>query len=213
MAQARSSSGSDSALADAPLLLRPWEETDVTGLRAAIDEDVSHVRPWLTWSLEEPATPERTRERLLEQIEQYHSDIAWRFAITPADQPAVILGGANLYPTFGPAARGLGYWVRRSAAGAGVAGSAVAALIVEAFADPEIGRMIIQCDVGNAASAAFARRLGFAYTGEAERTYPDGTPRPVLEFELTRAQYDAEHATSLRDRARRVRIADRRAFR
>ena len=128
---------------ESPLVLRPWSESDAQALRAAIDEDIDHIRPWLTWSLEEPATLERTVERLREQIAEHASGRAYRFAIAPADGSA-ILGGVNLYPTPGPA-WGLGYWVRRSAAGTGAAGAAVSALVIGAFDGGGTDRLVIQC--------------------------------------------------------------------
>lgn len=98
------------------LRLRPWTVADAGALREAIDEDVEHLRPWLTWTLEEPATLERTRERLGEWVARVRAGRAKRFAITPVDRPERILGGAHLNWRDGPAAYDLGYWVRGSAA-------------------------------------------------------------------------------------------------
>lgn len=188
------------------LLLRPWAESDAEGLRAAIDEDVDHLKPWLSWTLEEPATLERTRARLRGYVDQFRAGQGFRYAITPGDRPSLILGGAHLNCRVGPRAHDVGYWVRRSAVRQGIAAAAVSKLAVHAFTERGVDRLVVQCDVANAASEAFARALGFEYAGTATTTYPDGAPRPVSRFEMDRDGYRLRHAPTLRDRARRVRL-------
>lgn len=189
-----------------PLLLRPWAESDVVGLRAAIDEDVGHLKPWLSWTLEEPATPERTRDRLGEWVDEFRQSRAFRYAITPLDRPSLILGGAHLNHRVGPAAHDVGYWVRKSAVRRGIASAAVSALVIHAFERRKVERLVIQCDVANAASEAFARALGFERIGTATATYPAGAPRPVSRFEMILESYRLRHRPTLGDRARRVRL-------
>lgn len=186
------------------LLLRPWSDADAPALRDAIDEDVDHLRPWLSWTLEEPATPERTRERLRTWVEEFRTGAGFRWAVTPRDRSSFILGGANLNRRFGAAAHDVGYWVRKSAARQGVAGAAVSRLAIHAFEERDVARLVSQCDVANRASASFARALGFEPLGEATAAYPDGAPRPVLRFEMTRESYERAHAPALRARASRV---------
>lgn len=189
-----------------PLLLRPWTEDDAPALREAIDEDVDHLKPWLSWTLEEPASLERTRERLSRWVAQFQAGEGFRWALVSPDEPSRILGGANLNCRFGPDAHDVGYWVRKSAARQGIAAAAVARLAVHAFEGREVERLVSQCDVGNARSAAFARALGFRFVGEAKTEYPDGSPRPVLRFEMRRESYFREHAPALRGRAGRVKL-------
>lgn len=186
------------------LRLRPWAIADAEALREAIDEDVEHLRPWLTWTLEEPATLVRTRERLRQWVERVREGRAIRFAITPVDEPAHILGGAHLNWRERPAAYDLGYWVRASAARQGIATAAAASLIVHAFDKLDQPRLILHCDIANERSAAMAERLGFRFTREGEAAYPDGTPRCVRQFEMTRQAFHDDHAASLREAARRV---------
>lgn len=64
-------------MSDPDLLLRPWAESDAPALREAIDEDVGHLKPWLSWTLEEPATLERTRARLVEWVDQFRRPGSW----------------------------------------------------------------------------------------------------------------------------------------
>jgi RimJ/RimL family protein N-acetyltransferase len=187
------------------ILLRPWTEADAPGLRDAIDEDVDHLRPWLNWTLSEPATLARTQDRLRDWVEQYRTGRGFRWAIVTEARPDSILGGANLNCRFGPTAHDVGYWVRRSAAGQGMAGAATARLVVHAFSRPDIERLIIQADVVNLASAAVARSLGFELTDTLTIEYDDGRPRPIHRFEMTRSHYRTRER-ALRDRSRNVRL-------
>ena len=188
----------------AGLLLRPWHESDVAGFRAAIDEDVGHVRPWLSWTLEEPAGEERTRERLRAWVEDFEAGRGFRFAITRGGDPRTILGGASLNRRVGPAAHDIGYWVRASATRRGVATAAASRLVVHAFEGRVIERLVSRCDVANERSSAMARALGFRPCGEVMVAYPDGSPRPVLEFELTREEYRRGLQHAFHERARDV---------
>lgn len=191
------------------LLLRPWSGADALALRAAIDEDLAHLKPWLGWTLEEPATLERTRQRLLDYADQLRRGAAFRYAIAPAEEPSFVLGGAHLTFRAGPGAHDVGYWVRRSVVRQGIAAAAVSRLAVFAFEEREADGLLIRCDLANERSAAFARALGFQPAGSETVAYPDGTPRPVLRFELSRERYQAECESDLRTRARRVRLVSR----
>jgi RimJ/RimL family protein N-acetyltransferase len=188
------------------LLLRPWSEADAQGLRAAIDEDLDHLKPWLGWTLEEPATLERTRERLRGYEAAFREGSAFRYAILDDARPGPILGGVHLASRAGPGAHDVGYWVRRSAARRGIASAAVSALVIQAFERRGVDRVLARCDTANRKSVALVRALGFRPVGEAVVAYPDGTPRPVHELELT-ADGLTDHEADLRRRARRVRVA------
>lgn len=190
------------------LTLRPWALSDAVALRAALDEDVSHLKPWLSWTLEEPATLEQTRDRLRKWIAAFETHRGYRYAIVPSARPWEILGGANLNMRFGPDAHDVGYWVRKSAVRQGIAAAAVARLAVHAFEERKVERLVLQSDVANVISASFARALGFEPIGEATIAYPDGSPRPLFRFELTRRRYLDVVAPAYRARARRVRLVE-----
>lgn len=185
------------------LLLRRWTPDDAEGFRAAVDEDVGHVKPWLSWTLEEPATLERTRARLADWAEEFLRGDRHRYAVVTVAAPDTILGGANLACRVGPDALDVGWWLRRSAAGRGIAGAAAARLIVHAFDDRDVARVVAHCDPGNERSIGFARRLGFVGAGGRTFTWPDGTPRPVLCFEMDRDGW-RRWTDELRARAARV---------
>lgn len=191
------------------LILRIWADSDVSGLRDAIDEDLGHLKPWLGWTLEEPSSPEETRDRIARWVRQFRDGRGFRYAIVAEGNPSRILGGAGLNRRIGPAAYTVGYWVRRSAARQGIASAAVSALVVRAFEELGADRLVIECDIANAASASFARTLGFEAVGTATTTYPDGAPRPVHRFALGRDTYRRGLRTAFHRRARGVSVASR----
>jgi RimJ/RimL family protein N-acetyltransferase len=78
------------------------------------------------------------------------------------------------------AARDLGFWLAPSARGLGLMHDAVELVVAFAFAQgaPDV---YWECYEGNTASAAVARRAGFAYTGSGDALIPnrDGSPAPA----------------------------------
>jgi ribosomal-protein-serine acetyltransferase len=61
----------------------------------------------------------------------------------------------------GPGGLEIGYWLHAASTGRGLATAAVAALVGQAFALPDIERVEIVHDQANIASGAIPRRLGF----------------------------------------------------
>jgi RimJ/RimL family protein N-acetyltransferase len=76
--------------------------------------------------------------------------------------------------------RSLGYWLAPGARGNGLVHDAVELVVGWAFAQgaPDV---YWECYAGNTASAAVARRAGFAYTGSGDALVPnrDGSPAPA----------------------------------
>jgi RimJ/RimL family protein N-acetyltransferase len=166
-----------------PLLLRPWRASDVPALRAAIDESLDALRPWMSWAPEEPTTLDVLAARLSRYAQDFAEGSRWRFAVLHADT-GLLLGGASLHPYTGPGALEVGYWVRSSWLRRKVASAAAAALARHAFDAHAVERAEIWCDTENHASARVARGLGFIYAGPLLIVKADGTPRTLAVFRL-----------------------------
>jgi len=164
-----------------PLLLRPWRPDDAPALRAAIDESLDALRPWITWAAAEPTTLEQTRARLVTYAAEFAEGSRWRYAIVLRES-GELLGGASLHPYPGPGALEVGYWVRSGQVRRGIAGAAAAALALHAFRAHRIDRVEIWCDPGNEPSMRVARALGFAHAGQRMTSRADGAPRVVEVF-------------------------------
>jgi RimJ/RimL family protein N-acetyltransferase len=171
-----------------PLLLRPWRPDDAPALRAAIDESLDALRPWMSWAPEEPSTLPVLSARLAGYAADFAEGRRWRYAVLDRETGR-LLGGASLHPYPAPGALEVGYWVRSSQLRRGIAGAAAAALTRHAFQAHGVAAVEIWCDAANHASAAVALSLGFAHHGSRVTTRADGSPRPVEVYRL-----DALHA-------------------
>ncbi|WP_420128248.1 GNAT family N-acetyltransferase [Longimicrobium sp.] len=167
-----------------PLLLRPWSTDDAPALRAAIDESLDALRPFITWAADEPATLEQTRTRLARYAAEFAGASRWRYAVVHRET-GELLGGASLHPYPGPGALEVGYWVRSSRTRRGIAGAAAAALARHALDAHAVERVEIWCDPENAASRLVARSLGFSHAGRHVTHRADGSPRVVEVFRIT----------------------------
>lgn len=165
------------------LLLRPFRADDLLALRAAIDETLADVQRWLPWGGEEPSTLEHLAARLERYGRDFGDGTAWRFAIVDAGDGR-FLGSGTLFPYPAPGALEVGYWIRASAAGRGVATRASAALVRHAFREHRIERMELWTKPGNEASMAVARRLGFHWRERRETSRAGAPPAPFEIFAL-----------------------------
>ncbi len=139
--------------------LRPLERGDTEALHQAILESFEDLHPWMSWC-HEGYTLQETQSWVNSQPGLWRNGIEYNLAILdPAD--GSLLGGAglnHLIPTYRMA--NLGYWVRSSRAGEGIAGSA--ALLVAQFGFEHLGltRAEIVVSAGNVRSQRVAQKIG-----------------------------------------------------
>lgn len=168
-----------------PVRIRPYRADDAPRLYEAARESVGDVFPWLAWChpqyrLEEAAAWAASREDLARQSLEYHFVIAGE-----GDR---FLGGCginqiNRVHRFG----NLGYWVRSSATGRGVAVSAVALAADFAFRNTDLLRLEIVCAVGNRRSQRVAERAGAQREGVLrDRLLLHGAPHDAVMYSLVR---------------------------
>jgi RimJ/RimL family protein N-acetyltransferase len=167
--------------------VRPYRAEDAQHLYAAARESVDDVFPWLPWchpqySLEDAMAWARSREELAHQALEYHFVIA-------GEQDA-FLGGCginqiNRIHRFG----NLGYWVRSSQTGRGVAASAVALLARFAFQNTDLIRLEIVCAVGNHRSQRAAEKAGAQREGILrDRLLLRGTPHDAVMYSMVKTR-------------------------
>ena len=147
--------------------LRPYAPDDAEALWEAVRESVAEVSPWLPWCHAEYSRAEavewiRTRAPLAAEKSEYG------LAIVGGD--GRFLGGCginqiNRTHRFG----NLGYWVRTSATGRGVATEAVRQAAAFAFRTTDLVRLEILCAVGNSRSQRVAERAGALREGVLRR--------------------------------------------
>ncbi|MGI8886007.1 MAG: GNAT family N-acetyltransferase [Gaiellaceae bacterium] len=115
-----------------------------------------------------------------------------------------VLGGTGLHKRRGADALEIGYWIRSSHVGRGLATESSAALTRVAFELCDVDRVEIRVDPANEASLTIPRKLGFVEEGILRRRLPpdeDGVPRDVIVFSLFRDGFAGSPSSSARVQA------------
>jgi ribosomal-protein-serine acetyltransferase len=138
--------------------IRFYNPEDAEPLFEAALESVAEVGRWLTWC--HPAlTVEDVRSWIDVQIGNWEAGTEYEFAVV--DGGGVFLGGCGVNRIDNENRFGnLGYWVRSSRTGGGVAVAAARQVARWAFANTELERLEIVCAVGNTRSSRVAEKLG-----------------------------------------------------
>jgi RimJ/RimL family protein N-acetyltransferase len=165
------------------LLLRPFRPDDLLQVREAIDETLAEVQRWLPWGKEEPSSLEQLAARLEKYATECAEGTAWRLALVD-DTNGRFLGSGALFPYPGPRALEVGYWIRNSEAGRGLATRAAAALVRYGFGERGVERMELWTRPGNEPSAAVARRLGFHFREQRETSRAGAAPEAYDIFDI-----------------------------
>jgi RimJ/RimL family protein N-acetyltransferase len=155
------------------LVIRCWRAQDAAKLKEAVDSSVEHLRRWLPWAADEPESLERKLERIRRWRGDFDLGLDFVYGVFDLAE-ARVLGGTGLHNRVGPDAREIGYWVRADSIGKGIATEFAAALTRVAFEVDRIARVEIHVVVGNGASAAVPRKLGYIHEATLRRPHPGG---------------------------------------
>jgi ribosomal-protein-serine acetyltransferase len=144
-------------LTDEDMLLRPFRLDDSAHLYCAVRESLKELKPWMSWATAD-YTEMTAREYITIARARWEEHTYYAFAIT---RPGELLGGCTLssvHPIYHFC--NLGYWVRTSCHGHGIAGRA--AKLAARFAFEQLGliRVEIVIAVGNQASLRVAEKIG-----------------------------------------------------
>lgn len=138
--------------------IRPYELADAPALFEAAKESCSDVYPWLPWCHPEYQIDE-AQEWLADQVRKRREGTEFEFAIL--DREDNYLGGCGLNDIDGKReCANLGYWVRSSAMGHGIAVRAVELLSKWGFENTDLIRLEIRCAVANVRSQRVAEKAG-----------------------------------------------------
>lgn len=174
-------------LTDGSILVRTYRDADASLLFEAVRESIAEVSPWLPWCHENYSI-EESREFITSRKAAAQSDEHYSFAVFQRNNPQRLLGGVGLnfinrVHQFG----NLGYWVRTSAAGQGVASNA--ARLVAQFGFEKLGlqRIEILAAIPNVASQRVAEKTGAVREGILrKRLLIHGEPQDAIMFSLVR---------------------------
>lgn len=186
-APAASGTTAPGPLRTARLLLRCWSRDDAPLLKQAVDESLPELQQWMPWAATEPSPLDSFAERIEKFRRAFVEGRDWTYGVFDAGETRV-LGGAGLHARSEPGRLEIGYWIRSSETGKGLATEAAAALVERAFRLHGVEAVEVRCDARNAASAAVPRRLGFRHAATLAETdkAPDGGPRETLVWVLER---------------------------
>jgi len=164
-------------IVDGPVL-RCWEPRDAALLKDAVDASLEHLREWMPWAHDEPQSLDDKVELLRRFRGNFDLGNDYVYGIFSADESEV-LGGAGFHTRRGDGAFEIGYWVRASHIGRGIATTVTAALTRVGIELGGVARIEIRVDPGNETSCRIPRRLGYREEGTLRRLLPtpDGTPR------------------------------------
>src|SRR5712671_6270516 len=151
-------------LTEGPLLIRPYREADAIALYEAVRESVSEVSLWLPWCHQDYSI-EESREFIGSRELASQGDEWYSFGIFEKRDGAFLGGvGINFINRVHQMAN-LGYWVRTSATGRGIA--TIATRLAARFGFEELGlqRIEIVAAVGNVPSQRVAEKAGATREG------------------------------------------------
>ena len=168
------------------LLLRLCEPDEAHLLRAAVDGSLKHLREWMPWAMDEPASLEDTRNRLALRAKSFADGEEFSYSIFNRAETEVY-GGVGLHRRDEPDCLELGYWIRADQIGQGLATEAARALAIAALELREITRVQIDCDPQNHKSIRVVEKLGFRFVErqKGNKLTPKGGRRDTLVFEIS----------------------------
>ena len=185
------------------LAIRCWDPRDAPLLKEALDTSLDHLRPWMPWALDEPRPLQQTIDLLRRFRGMFDLGQDFVYGVLRPDE-AEVVGGSGLHTRVGEGALEIGYWLRASAVGRGLARETVAALAVVAFRVCEVDRVELHIDPANDRSLRVPRALGFAEEGTLRRRLPsgaDGRPRDMVVFTLFRDELERSPLAEVAPRA------------
>jgi RimJ/RimL family protein N-acetyltransferase len=166
------------------LVLRAWRASDAPLLRHAIDSSLDHLRAWMPWAMNEPASLEDTFARLAGYAAKFDAGEDFVYGIFNRDETSV-LGGTGLHPRIAADGLEIGYWIRADQVRRGFAVEAARALTEAGLAVPDVVRIQIRCDPANVVSRRIPERLGYRLIEHrsGDTIDPRGLPRDTVVYE------------------------------
>jgi RimJ/RimL family protein N-acetyltransferase len=151
-------------LTDGIVTLCPFEFGEENALHQAVQESLPELKPWMAWA-DEKYTNETALNFITLTRTYWSNGTLYAFAITDA-QTHALLGGCSLshiHPVYHFC--NLGYWVRTSRHGEGIAGRATQLAARFAFEKVNLIRTELVIAVGNERSIRVAEKIGAHYEG------------------------------------------------
>jgi len=139
-------------------IIRPYLATDAPAVMEAALESVAEIEPWMPWC-HAGYNLELAREWIALSTRNRADGTSYEFMICDDEDRCLGACGINDFHREYPIAN-IGYWVRSSASGRGVAPAAVRLAVRWAFANTPLQRLEIVAATGNVRSQRVAEKAG-----------------------------------------------------
>src|SRR5271155_1379882 len=120
--------GPDEILQQGPGTLRRFREDDLDPVFQAVTESLDHLRPWMPWAAD--YTRDSAAGFLAKSAQGWAHGTEYGYAIIT---DGALAGSCSLMSRIGPGGLEIGYWVRLACTRRGLATTASAALVEQAF--------------------------------------------------------------------------------
>lgn len=149
------------------LIIRRYERNDAAALVDAVTESVNELSLWMPWAKYEPQTVVQREELIDTWNDEWVQRTNFVMGIFIND---MCVGGTGFHLRGDQGSLEIGYWVRSSHVGRGIAQRSSRALTTAAFSLPEVSVVQIAHDIANVRSGRVPESLGFQMIQESERT-------------------------------------------
>jgi len=179
-------------LTDGRVLIRPYRAADIGAMYEAVRESIREVSRWLPWC-HAGYTVEETKAFVMSREDAWKNDEAYGFGVFDSASGNYLGGvGLNFINRVHQCAN-LGYWVRSSQTGRGVASAATRLAARCALEHLGFQRVEILAAVGNRASQRVAEKAGATREGTLrQRLLVNGQPHDAVLYSLISEDFMAE---------------------
>lgn len=169
--------------------IRGYVEADSTELLEAVKESYTDLAPWMPWA-HSAYSEDDSRSWVHATIQGRAANTLFDFAVLDANGRYVGGCGVNQIQK-AYACANLGYWIRSSAAGQGLAVAAASLVCDWAFHSTDLERLEILVAVGNDRSKRVAEKLGAVFEGRLRHRIPlRGRSFDALVFSVIRTDWE-----------------------
>ncbi len=145
--------------------LRSFRRRDVDALIEAVTDSVAELERWLPWVHRRYGRADALRF-IRDSAAAWVEGRDYDFGIRRPEGPEHHIGNISVWPTSRRERSGeVGYWIRSSETGTGIATEAAAAVLAVGFEELSLHRVTLRIAVGNEASERVAQKLGFTHEG------------------------------------------------
>ena len=147
------------------LELSPFRRRDADQFVAAVRDSIEELERWLPWVHRRYGRADALRF-IRDSSAAWVEGRAHDLAIRRSDNPNDHLGNISIWPVSRRERSGeVGYWIRTSETGLGIATEAATAVLAVGFEEMGLHRITLRIAVGNVSSERVATKLGFVHEG------------------------------------------------